>query len=349
VRPRGGKTARGRIRVLIVDDSAFVRRAVERMLGTAEDIEVVGVASDGEEGLRKARELKPDVVTLDIKMPRLGGLETLERLMAEQPLPVLLMSTLTQEGAEVTLRGLELGAMDFVDKSSVQPMSMLSLADELVDKIRALGSARVRARPHAAIPAAAPVSGRAAAEAVVIAASTGGPTALQQVVSGLPAGFPVPVVIVQHIPRGFTKSLAERLDARSAIPVREAHDGDLVAPGAILIAPAGIHSRLVRRGGAVVVSLDEEPRDALHRPSADVLMASAAEVYGTAVVGVVLTGMGSDGTEGLRAIRAGGGRTFAESEETCVIYGMPKAAVEAGVVERAVPLDRMAGEILAAV
>jgi two-component system chemotaxis response regulator CheB len=336
-----------RIRVLVVDDSAFVRKAVERMLGSTEDIEVVGSAADGEEGLRKARELKPDVVTLDIKMPRLGGLETLERLMAEQPVPVLLMSTLTQEGAEVTLRGLELGAMDFVDKSSVQPMSMLNLADELVAKIRAIGSARVRPRPQPPRPRAE--AGRTSAELVVVAASTGGPTALQQVLGGLPAGFPAAVVIVQHIPRGFTRSLAERLDARSAIPVREARDGEGVVPGTILIAPAGIHSRLQRRGGGVVVTLDEEPRDALHRPSADVLMASAAEVYGERAIGVVLTGMGSDGTEGLRAIRAAGGRTLAESEETCIIYGMPKAAVEAGVVERAVPLERVAGEILAAV
>ncbi len=337
----------GKIRVLVVDDSAFVRRAVERMLHTADDIEVVGTAGDGEEGLRKARELRPDVVTLDIKMPRLGGLETLERLMAEQPLPVLLMSTLTQEGAEVTLRGLELGAMDFVDKSSVQPMSMLSLADELVAKIRAIGGARVRARPQ---PSRAwPEPGALQAELVVIAASTGGPTALQQVLAGLPAGFPAAVVVVQHIPRGFTHSLAERLDARSAIPVREARDGDVVVPGTVLIAPAGIHTRLVRRPAGVVVTLDEEPRDALHRPSADVLMASVAEVYGARAVGVVLTGMGSDGTEGLRAIRAAGGRTLAESEETCVIYGMPKAAFEAGVVDRAVPLERVAGEILAAV
>jgi two-component system chemotaxis response regulator CheB len=340
-------SARGRIRVLVVDDSAFVRKAVERMLSMADDIEVVGAAADGEEGLRRARELRPDVVTLDIKMPRLGGLETLERLMAEQPVPVLLMSTLTQEGAEVTLRGLELGAMDFVDKSSVQPMSMLSLADELIAKIRAIGGARVRARPQP--PRPRPEAGAVPAELVVIAASTGGPTALQQVISGLPAGFPAAVVVVQHIPRGFTKSLAERLDARSAIPVREARDGDPVLPGAVLIAPAGIHARLARRTGGVVVALDEEPRDTLHRPSADVLMASVAEVYGQRAVGVVLTGMGSDGTEGLRAIRAAGGRTLAESEETCVIYGMPKAAFEAGVVGRAVPLERVAGEILAAV
>lgn len=337
-----------RIRVLVVDDSAFVRKAVERMLRTADDIEVVGFAADGEEGLALARELRPDVVTLDLRMPRLGGLETLERLMAEQPVPVLLMSTLTQEGAEATLRGLDLGAMDFVDKSSVEPMSLVSLAGELVAKIRALGHARVRPRPR---PPASPAGGGAGApaECVVIAASTGGPTALQAVVGGLPAGFPAAVLVVQHIPRGFTRSLAERLDARSAVPVREARDGDLVGPGRVLVAPAGVHSRVARRGGQVELTLDEEPRDALHRPSADVLMASVAEAYGPLAVGVVLTGMGADGTEGLRAIRDRGGLTLAESEETSVIYGMPRAAVEAGVVRRVVPLDGMAGEILAAV
>ena len=340
-------TEHGRIRVLVVDDSAFVRKAVKRMLGAAGDIEVVGLAADGEEGLEKARELQPDVVTLDVKMPRLGGLETLERLMAERPVPVLLMSTLTQEGAEVTLRGLELGAMDFVDKSSVQPMNMLSLAEELIAKIRALGGARVRARPMP-LPAGE-TRDAPRAECVVVAASTGGPTALQSVMAGLPAGVPAAVLVVQHIPRGFTKSLAERLDARSAIPVREARDGEVVTPGTVLVAPAGIHTKLARRQGAVSIVLDEEPRGALHRPSADVLMASAAAVYGPLALGVVLTGMGADGTEGLRAIRAKGGLTLAESEETCVIYGMPKAAIDAGVVHRAIPLERVAGEILSAV
>jgi len=342
-------TGHGRIRVLVVDDSAFVRKAIERMLGTAEDIEVVGLAADGQEGLEKARALQPDVVTLDVRMPRLGGLETLEQLMAERPVPVLLMSTLTQEGAEVTLRGLELGAMDFVDKSSVRPMSLLSLTEELVAKVRALGGARVRPRAKPALPGGGETREAPRAECVVLAASTGGPAALQTVVSGLPAAFPAAILVVQHIPRGFTRSLAERLDARSAIPVREARDGEAVAPGSVLIAPAGVHMKVARREGAVAVVLDEEPRDALHRPSADVLMASAAETYGPLALGVVLTGMGADGTEGLRAIRAKGGLTLAESEETCVIYGMPKAAIDAGVVHRAIPLERVAGEILSAV
>jgi two-component system chemotaxis response regulator CheB len=337
-----------KIRVLIVDDSAFVRKAVARMLGEAADIEVVGAAGDGEEGLEKAHELHPDVVTLDIKMPKLGGLETLERLMAERPVPVLLLSSLTQEGAEVTLRALELGAMDFVDKSSVEPMSMLSLTQELVEKVRALGHARVKGHRRGKARRAAPAK-EGAAEVVVVAASTGGPSSLQSLISGLPAGLRATILIVQHIPRGFTRSLAERLDARSAIPVREAADGDLIEPGRVFIAPAGIHTRLQRRGARVRVVLDEEPRDALHRPSADVLMASAASVFGPRTVGVVLTGMGSDGTEGLRAIQAAGGHTLAESEDTCVIYGMPKAAAAAGVVSRIVPLDRMAEEILATV
>jgi two-component system chemotaxis response regulator CheB len=343
-------TRKARIRVLVVDDSAFVRKAVTRMLGTVNDIEVVGTAADGAEGLAKARALRPDVLTLDVKMPRLGGLEVLERLMAEQPMPVLLLSSLTQEGAEVTLRALELGAMDFVDKSSVQPMSLLTLRDELIEKIRALGGARVKVRPLPSPPPPGEGERRAArAELIVIAASTGGPAALQTVLSGLPAGFPAAVIVVQHIPRGFTRSLAERLDARSAIPVHEARDGDLVEPGHVLIAPAGIHTKLQRRGDAASVMLDEEPREALHRPSADVLMATAAGLYGPRAAGVVLTGMGSDGTEGLRAIRDAGGRTLAESEETSVIYGMPKAAAAAGVVGSVVPLDRMAEEILAAV
>jgi two-component system chemotaxis response regulator CheB len=213
-----------------------------------------------------------------------------------------------------------------------------------------LRGARIKARPLPLRPGPSEGEGGAPrAEVIVVAASTGGPTALQTVVSALPAAFPAAVMVVQHIPRGFTRSLAERLDARSAIPVHEARDGDPVEPGRVLIAPAGIHTKLQRSGGAVLVALDEEPREALHRPSADVLMASAAGVYGPRAVGIVLTGMGSDGTEGLRAIRDAGGRTLAESEESCVIYGMPKAAAEAGVVGRVAPLDRIAEEILAAV
>ena len=295
------------------------------------------------------------MVTLDIKMPRMGGLEALRRIMTECPVPVLLLSSLTSEGGEITLRGLELGALDFVDKSSVRGhMNLLELAEELKAKVRAL--ARVpRDKVHALdgalaeVRAPLPAPHARGAEVVVIGTSTGGPPALQAIIPKLPPGLSSAILVVQHMPVGFTRSLADRLASRSALPVREAQDGDSVAPGTVLIAPAGRHMKVQRRGPGARIWLDDEPRAALHRPSVDVLMASVAKAYGARSLGVILTGMGSDGVEGLRAIRQTGGRTFAESEESCVIYGMPKAAVEAGVVDRSVPLARMADEILAAV
>ncbi len=341
------------IRVLVVDDSAFVRQALSRMLGGDSELEVVGLAVDGKDAIEKVRALKPDVVTLDIQMPRMGGLEALEEIMAENPVPVLLLSSQTLEGADVTLRGLELGALDFVDKTRVQGnMNLLNLAEELRQKIRAVRRVQVARRPR---PIVLPDTGPALlalrkprADVVVIATSTGGPPALQAIVPRLPKDLQSAVLVVQHMPVGFTRSLAERLDARSGLRVREAEAGDQVVPGQVLIAPAGLHMKVKRRGSGVRVVLDEEPRGSLHRPSADVLMASVAKVYGTRALGIVLTGMGSDGVEGLRAIRGAGGRTLAESEETCVIYGMPKVAVEAGVVDKSVPLQQMAEAILSA-
>jgi two-component system chemotaxis response regulator CheB len=338
------------IRVLIIDDSAFVRQALQRMLADDPELEVVGLAQDGKQGVEKVLELKPDVVTLDVQMPRMGGLEALERIMAEHPVPVLLLSSLTRQSADVTLRGLELGALDFVDKSSVGSMSLLTLGEELRAKLKAI--ARVppsRLLARAREPLGAEAAEKRGVEAVVIATSTGGPPALQAIVPRLPASLQAAVLIVQHMPPGFTRSLAERLALRSALPVREAEDGEPVNPGQVLIAPAGLHMKLRRRGDKVKVWLDEEPKNALHRPSADVLMTSAAKVYGARALGVILTGMGSDGVAGLRAIREAGGPALAESEETCVIYGMPKAAVEAGVVDKSVPLHRIADEILHAV
>jgi two-component system chemotaxis response regulator CheB len=345
-------TATPKIRVLIVDDSRFVRQAVARMLNASPDIEVVGQAADGREGIEKAIALKPDVVTLDVQMPNLGGLETLERLMEVAPVPVLLLSSLTSEGADVTLRGLELGALDFVDKSTAQgQMNLLSLAGELRAKVRALAGAPRRTRgeqPVVSVPGPVAV-GSHRALVVAIGTSTGGPTALQAVIPRLPANLAAAVLVVQHIPVGFTRYLADRLAQRSALPVAEARDRQVVTPGRVLIAPAGLHMKLAQRGDAVEIQLDEEPRSSLHRPSADVLMTSVAQVYGGRSVGVILTGMGTDGAEGLGAIRKVGGRTLAESEETSVIYGMPKAAIEAGVVDRAVPLHEMADAILSAV
>ena len=342
------------IRVLVVDDSAFVRQALSRMLGGDSEFEVVGLAVDGKDAIEKVRALKPDVVTLDIQMPRMGGLEALEEIMADNPVPVLLLSSQTREGADVTLRGLELGALDFVDKSRVQGnMNLLNLTEELREKIRVIRRVHVARRPRPIVlPESAPALvavRKPRADVVVIATSTGGPPALQAIVPRLPKDLQSAVLVVQHMPVGFTRSLAERLDARSGLRVREAEAGDQIAPGEVLIAPAGQHMKVKRRGSGVRVVLDDEPRAALHRPSADVLMASVAKVYGTRALGIVLTGMGSDGVEGLRAIRGAGGRTLAESEETCVIYGMPKAAAEAGVVDKSVPLHQMAEAILSAV
>jgi two-component system chemotaxis response regulator CheB len=341
------------IRVLIIDDSAFVRRALARMLGQVPDIEVVGSAADGLEGIERVKALQPDVVTLDIRMPRMSGLEALRHIMAECPVPVLLLSSLTSEGADITLRGLELGAMDFVDKSTAQGhMNFGSLADELIAKIRALASvphARLLLRRAGEAPLAAeqPPHPRRIA-AVAIGTSTGGPTALQAIIPRFPENLAAPVLVVQHMPMGFTRSLAERLNARSLVSVHEAEHGEVIAPGKVYIAPAGKHMK-VRRRGDERIWLDDEPRSALHRPSVDALMTSVASAYGAQSMGVVLTGMGSDGVEGLRAIHAAGGVTLAESEETCVIFGMPKAAIEAGVAQRSVPLTRMADEILQAV
>ena len=279
--PRAGRHVM--IRVLIVDDSAFVRQALTRMLGGSGDIEVVGTAVDGKDGWEKALDLRPDVVTLDVKMPRMDGLEALRRIMADCPTAVLLLSSQTKEGAEVTLRGLELGAMDFVDKSRVQGhMNLLSLAEELQAKVRALASVpRARLHLQAAVretgPKALPAQHAARAQIVVIGTSTGGPPALQAIIPRLPEALPCPVLVVQHMPVGFTKSLAERLDARSVVPVREAVDGELVVRGSVLIAPAGRHMKIRRRGQETRVWLDDEPRSALHRPSVDVLMTSVAK------------------------------------------------------------------------
>jgi two-component system chemotaxis response regulator CheB len=333
--------------VLVVDDSAFVRQALTRMIATAPDMVVVGTAADGQEGIDQVLALAPDVVTLDVKMPRLGGLEALQRIMALKPTPVLLLSSLTKEGADVTLRGLELGAVDFVDKSSVQgSMNLLALAEELQSKLRALAWSR---EPHPkAAPAgrtAAAAAPRGPAEVVAIGASTGGPPALQVLIPALPADFNLPILVVQHMPSGFTRSLADRLAARSRLPVREAREGDILEAGRVLIAPGGQHMKVRRRGSVVRIVLDDDPLGELHRPSVDVLMTSVARAYGRHALGILLTGMGADGVNGLRAIRSVGGRTLAESEETCVIYGMPKAAVEAGVVDRSVPLPRLAEEI----
>jgi two-component system chemotaxis response regulator CheB len=349
----------GRLRVLVVDDSALIRRTLVELLARDPGIEVVDTAVDGIEALVKIRKLRPDLVTLDVMMPRLNGLKVLAHVMRENPVRVLMLSSLTQEGADTTLHALDLGAVDFVDKATLaEPGEGGERGGDLLRKIHDIAKIDpARLGPHAAAgappaTAAAPPAEAAVREAagagadvVVIGTSTGGPPALQQLIPALPGDLPAGVVVVQHIPRGFTKPLAERLNAASRVRVREAAEGDIVRPGEVLVAPGAVHCTFYRRGGEVVVILSPEPADTLHRPSVDVTMTSAAAIWRSRAVGVLLTGMGSDGARGMLAVRRAGGRTIAESAESCVVYGMPKAAVELGAVDESVHLSRIAGRI----
>lgn len=332
-----------RIRVLLVDDSAFVRRAVERMLGDLPEIEIVGSATNGAQAVELVKQLHPDVVILDVNMPELDGLAALERIMTESPTRVLMMSTLTREGAQTTLRALDLGAVDFVDKSaSGTVMDIYRLGPLLREKVRALAGAsieRSRTPPEegaSSVPTPPRPVQSQPYELVVIGTSTGGPRALVEVLSTLPHGFGAGVVIAQHMPTGFTQTLAERLDRRSALEVREAKDGDRLAPGLALLAPGGTQITLRRDGGSLLTKVDSAPSPLLHRPSVDLLFSSAAEVVGSRAVGVVLTGMGDDGARGLQQMRDAGARTLAESAETAIIFGMPRAAAPAA--EEVLPL-----------
>ena len=350
-----------KIRVLIVDDSAFVRKAIRRMLSTEPDIEVVDAAADGREAVEKVCRLKPDIVTLDVRMAGMDGLTALERIMRDCPTPVLMLSSLTQEGADVTLKALDLGAVDFLDKARAESsMDITLLANELVTKVRTIAGVDMgKLRPLAVEPpppplqvpippreTAARVATPAKIDVVAIGTSTGGPTALQLTIPRLPRNFPAAVIVVQHMPPGFTRTLAERLNTLSLIPVSEAAEGDSVEPGRVLVAPAGQHLKLLKKNGRYVVHLDREPSDLFHKPSVDVMMESVARACGRRSLGVLLTGMGSDGARGMKAIKAAGGRTLAESEETCIVYGMPKSAVEEGAVDRVVPLHEIAREIV---
>jgi two-component system, chemotaxis family, protein-glutamate methylesterase/glutaminase len=344
----------GPARVLLVDDSAFVRRATERMLAPLEGVVVVGSARDGEEAVRQVVALRPDLVIMDVEMPGLDGIAALGRIMRECPTPVLLLSSHTRDGAEVTLRALEAGAVDFVDKSGAgTAMDIHALAPLLREKVGAV--LRARTEPLGEPPRRAPrPSSRPPAEAahgryevVAVGSSTGGPRALAELVPALPAGFAAAVVVAQHMPPGFTETLAERLDRRSALRVSEARDGDPVLPGRVLIAPGGRQTRVERGADGALVARVFDDAECLHRPSVDGLFESVARAVGAASVGVVLTGMGNDGAAGLRKIRRAGGRGLVESESTAVINGMPAAARASA--ERDLPLEEMAGALAAIV
>jgi two-component system chemotaxis response regulator CheB len=341
-----------RIRVLIVDDSALMRNLLTEILSSDPEIEVAGTAVDPVAAQEKILRLKPDLLTLDVEMPRMDGITFLEKLMRAHPMPVLMVSSLTERGCETTLRALELGAVDFITKPRVDVRSgTLDLADAIVAKVKAAAGARVRGRAAAGPRRDPAPTGRQSGAAyalpnttrkvIAIGASTGGTEALREVLTALPADAPG-IVIVQHMPEHFTAAFAERLDALCRIRVNEARDGDTVLPGHALIAPGNFQMEIVRSGGEYRVRVFPGERVNLHRPSVDVLFHSCAQVAGRNAIGVILTGMGADGARGLLAMRQAGARTVAQDAATCVVFGMPKEAIAMGAAEEVAPLDHIA-------
>lgn len=341
----------GLVRVVIVDDSAFVRKIVRQMLSRSPFIEVVGAAHDGEEALELVEQLQPDVVTLDLNMPRLSGVDFLRRQMIRKPVPVVVLSIASENG-ELVLQALDAGAVDVVRKpTALASERVLEIGDDLIAKVKAAAGAKVRPVGQAAIALASPgrFSRPRKTDIVVIGVSTGGPQALKQLIPQFPADFPVPIVMVLHMPVGFTELFAHSLAKLSQLAVSEARDGDAVRPGVVLLAPAGYHLTLIsKEDGGVVASLGLKPIDTPHRPAVDVLFRSAAELYGERVLAIVLTGMGGDGTQGAAWVKSQGGRVFTEAEESCVVYGMPRSVVEAGLSDASAPLAGMAKVIVEA-
>ena len=332
------------IRVLVVDDSALMRKLIPQMLAGDESIEVVGTAMDGSFCLKKIEELKPGVVTLDLEMPGMNGIEALKEIMRRQPLPVIVFSSHSTEGASVTMKALGLGAFDFVPKPKDATAHMAETARELIAKVKAAAECKLKPRLLSGLPQKpdkAPASSAAPSKLVAIGVSTGGPQALEYVLSQLPGDFPGAIAVVQHMPEGFTDMFARRLDEICPLQVKEAQSGDALLRGRVLICPGNRHMKVRRLSMGDVVALTDEPRVNGHRPSADVLLRSVAEQFKTSAVGVLMTGMGDDGAEGLGAVKREGGMTIAQSEESCVVYGMPKAAIERGYAVRVVGLDVM--------
>jgi len=340
------------IRVLIVDDSAFVRKIMRQMLSRSPFIEVVGAARDGGEALEMVEELRPDVITLDLNMPSADGITFLQTQMARKPLPVLIVSMASKDGQQV-LQALEAGAVDVVQKpTGLATERLLEIAEELLVKVKAAAATPLRSRSVAPAPTPAITAvpdRKAKVDVLVCGVSTGGPQALKYLIPRLPADFPIPIAIVLHMPIGYTELFARSLNEVSTLEVREAREGDVLCPGLVLLAPAGYHLTVVRAAqGDVIAHLDLLPLDTPHRPAADVLFKSAAEVFGAKTLAVVMTGMGADGVQGAAWIKAKGGQVFVESEETCVVYGMPRSVMEAGLSDKSVPLGKMAAAILEA-
>ncbi len=341
-----------RIRVLVVDDSALMRKLIPAILAREPSIEVVGTAMDGAFALKKIEELRPDVVTLDLEMPRMDGMETLRLIMRRAPLPVILFSTHSKEGGYATFKALAMGAVDFLAKPKDAAAGRLDeIADQLIAKIKVAKRAAGRKLPPVIIEdTAAPKKGTRAAfpprRVIAIGISTGGPNALQFVLSQIPADFLSAIVIVQHMPEGFTEMFAKRLDECCALEVHEARSGDLLLAGRVLICPGNRHMMVRRMPRGDMVILSDGPPVNGHRPSADVLFHSVAQEFARMTVGILMTGMGDDGAEGLGVIKAAGGMTIAQSEDTCVVSGMPRAAILKGYANKIIPLDGLSSYLV---
>ncbi len=345
-----------KIKVLIVDDSALIRNLLTEILKTDSDIDVVGTAADPYIARDKIKKLNPDVLTLDIEMPRMDGIQFLENLMRLRPMPVVMVSTLTSSGANVTFKALELGAVDFVTKPTVDVSNQLSLySDELIEKVKAAAVARIQSTQHVSVPqelssdaiqkndASVPI--KVVDRMIAIGASTGGTEAIKEVLMRLPADTP-PVVITQHIPEAFSAPFAHRMNTMSEMEVCEAKEGQEILHGHAYIAPGGHHLEIVSDGDGYVCQLSDGPRVNRHRPAVDVMFRSIAENVNLHTVGVILTGMGTDGAEGIKKLHEAGAYTVAQDEETSVVWGMPGASVKLGGVDKILPLAQIAVEIL---
>ncbi|AOY95313.1 chemotaxis response regulator protein-glutamate methylesterase [Cupriavidus sp. USMAA2-4] len=344
-----------KIKVLCVDDSALIRSLMTEIINSQSDMEVVGTAPDPLVAREMIKRLNPDVLTLDVEMPRMDGLDFLERLMRLRPMPVLMVSSLTERGSEITMRALELGAVDFVTKPKLGIRDgLIEYTDAIADKIRAVSRARVRT---AAPAAASPVAGTPPApllrspllsteKLIIVGASTGGTEAIKELLMPLPPDSPG-VMIVQHMPAGFTRSFAQRLDGLCRITVKEAEHNERVLPGHAYIAPGDMHLRLARSGANYVAHLSQEAPVNRHRPAVDVLFDSAAQHAGKNAIGVILTGMGRDGAQGMRRMHDAGAYNLAQDEHSCIVFGMPKEAIAAGGVDEIVPLSAMTQRVMA--
>ncbi|MCF7751804.1 chemotaxis response regulator protein-glutamate methylesterase [Bacillus subtilis subsp. subtilis] len=351
-------TQTGPCRVLIVDDSAVVRQMLSEILASDRDIEVVGTAADPLLAREKIKRLAPDVITLDVEMPRMDGLAFLENLMRLHPLPVVMISSLTERGADTTLQALALGAVDFVSKPKFDvARGLQAYAEEIIGKVKMAARSRVRtlARPgaprltlDAVAPAATPraIQFRTTDRLIAIGASAGGTEALRVVLEGMPADAPA-VVMTQHLPATFSTPFAERLDRHSAMSVREASDGEAVLPGHAYLPPGGKHLRIIRDGARWRCRVDDGPAVNRHKPAVDVLFRSVAESAGSNAIGAILTGMGDDGARGLLELRNAGAPTLVQDEATSVVWGMPGAAYKLGATEEMVPLERIAERLMA--